>query len=84
MQFLFSVVYMFDVFRWDVQRIREQRIVDKLKQRQERIESSSRGDESSVPIDSLWPSSDDVKILEICDNLPVSAFGCPIPKLEPR
>lgn len=84
MQCLFPMVYMFNVFRWDVQRIREQRIVDKLKQRQERIESSSRGDDSSDPVDSLWPSSDDVKILEICDNLPVSAFGCPITKLEPR
>ncbi|KAI4465485.1 male-specific lethal-1 protein [Holotrichia oblita] len=68
--------------RWDVQRIREQRLIEKLKQRQERTGSNSRMDEQSEPVQSLWPSADDIKALEICDTLPVSAFGCPIAKLQ--
>ncbi|KRT80546.1 hypothetical protein AMK59_8461 [Oryctes borbonicus] len=68
--------------RWDVQRIREQRLIEKLKQRQERTGSNSRMDEQLEPIQSLWPSADDIKVLEICDTLPVSAFGCPVPKLQ--
>ncbi|KAF5303093.1 hypothetical protein FQR65_LT08425 [Abscondita terminalis] len=69
--------------RWDVQRIREQRIVEKLKQRQERIGSGSRIDEESESINSLWPPLEDIKYLEVCDHLPVSAFGAPIPRFQP-
>ncbi|GJQ70615.1 hypothetical protein Trydic_g23007 [Trypoxylus dichotomus] len=68
--------------RWDVQRIREQRLIEKLKQRQERTGSNSRMDEQSEPVQSLWPSADDIRVLEICDTLPVSAFGCPVAKLH--
>lgn len=69
--------------RWDVQRIREQRIVEKLKQRQERIGSGSRVDEQSESVKSLWPPLEDIKYLEVCDQLPVSAFGVPIPRFLP-
>ncbi|KAF5294066.1 hypothetical protein FQA39_LY13540 [Lamprigera yunnana] len=69
--------------RWDVQRIREQRIVEKLKQRQDRIGSGSRVDDQSELIQSLWPPLDDIKYLEVCDQLPVSAFGVPIPRFLP-
>ncbi|RZC38847.1 PEHE domain containing protein [Asbolus verrucosus] len=70
--------------RWDVQRIREQRLIDKLKQRQERMGSGSRADEQKNPVQSLWPKLEDIKYLEVSDQLPVSAFGCPIPKISPR
>lgn len=69
--------------RWDVQRIREQRIVEKLKQRQERVGSGSRVDDQIESVVSLWPPLEDVKYLEVCDNLPVSAFGAPIVRFPP-
>lgn len=69
--------------RWDVQRIREQRVIDKLKQRQERVGSGSKGDDCE-PVHSLWPKLDDVKYLEVCDELPVAAFGNSVPKIDDR
>lgn len=80
-----SVVILYNGnFRWDVQRIREQRIIEKLKQRQERVGSNSRTEENLEPVQTLWPSADDIKFLEVSDHLPVSAFGVPIPKFTPR
>lgn len=70
-------------FRWDVQRIREQRVIEKLKQRQERVGSGSKG-EDNEPLPSLWPKLEDVKYLEVSDELPVAAFGNTIPKISPR
>ncbi|KAG5892522.1 hypothetical protein JTB14_011228 [Gonioctena quinquepunctata] len=67
--------------RWDVQRIREQRVIEKLKQRQERVGLSSKGEENE-PVDSLWPKTEDMKYLEVVEELPVSAFGQPIPKID--
>lgn len=74
--------YSFRNFRWDVQRIREQRVIEKLKQRQER--NNSRNEEQQEPVNSLWPTIDDIRYLEVCDQLPVSAFGVPIPRYTPR
>ncbi|CAH0557555.1 unnamed protein product [Brassicogethes aeneus] len=68
--------------RWDVQRIREQRVVEKLKLRQERVGSGSRMEEPNEIFHSLWPQTEDVKFLEVSDELPVSAFGSPIPKIH--
>lgn len=67
--------------RWDVQRIREQRVIEKLKQRQERIASGSKGENDSDSFSSLWPKMEDIKFLEISEELPVSAFGHPVPKI---
>lgn len=72
------------LFRWDVQRIREQRVIEKLKQRQERIAAGSKCDPDQDSLNSLWPKVEDIKYLEVSDELPVSAFGHPIPKFEPR
>ncbi|XP_068903286.1 male-specific lethal 1 homolog [Tenebrio molitor] len=69
--------------RWDVQRIREQRLIEKLKQRQERLGSASRTDEQNDLVQSLCPNVEDVKYLEISEQLPVSAFGSPVPKISP-
>ncbi|EFA03911.2 hypothetical protein TcasGA2_TC014045 [Tribolium castaneum] len=69
--------------RWDVQRIREQRVIEKLKQRQERMGSGSRTDEQIESVLSLWPTLDNIKYLEVSDQLPVAAFGSPIPKIAP-
>ncbi|XP_030750113.1 uncharacterized protein LOC115877900 [Sitophilus oryzae] len=68
--------------RWDVQRIREQRVIEKLKQRQERVGSGSKGENDSDSPTSLWPNLEDIKYLEVNDELPVSAFGHPVPKVN--
>lgn len=68
--------------RWDVQRIREQRHIERLKQRQER--QGSKSDEQSEPLSSFWPSLEDIQYIEVAEELPISAFGTPIPKLTPR
>lgn len=70
--------------RWDVQRIREQRVIEKLKQRHERAASSSSKCEVRQPLPSLWPKLEDFKFLEISEELPVSAFGSPVPKICSR
>ncbi|KAL3283628.1 hypothetical protein HHI36_006767 [Cryptolaemus montrouzieri] len=69
--------------RWDVQRIREQRVIEKLKQRQERIDSHLKTSTSSGMDAPFWPTLDDIKFLEINEDLPISAFGVPIPKVMP-
>lgn len=71
--------------RWDVQRIREQRHVERLKQRQERVGSGAKSDDASnEPLTTFWPSLEDLRYIEVTDELPISAFGSPIPKLAPR
>lgn len=84
--FLSYFVFLNDFFiiRWDVQRIREQRVIEKLKQRQERVGSGSRNDEQNEPVQSLLPKIEDIKFLEISEELPVSAFGCQIPNIASR
>ncbi|XP_022913676.1 male-specific lethal 1 homolog [Onthophagus taurus] len=67
--------------RWDVQRIREQRVIEKLKLRQEKIGSGSRN-EDTTPLETLLPTLDDIKYIEVCDMLPVSAFGSPLTKFQ--
>ncbi|RZF35751.1 hypothetical protein LSTR_LSTR012049 [Laodelphax striatellus] len=62
--------------RWDVQRIREQRQLEKLRQRERR----NNAGEDSEELYSLWPTSDDVGAVDISPMLPVAAFGYNIPK----
>nr|CAH7727417.1 unnamed protein product [Callosobruchus chinensis] len=89
--------------RWDVQRIREQRVIEKLKQRQERASFGYCGGgdnatgagtgggvggchldhEHKHQLHSLWPSLDDVRFLEVCERLPVAAFGHAMPRMQP-
>ncbi|XP_024869596.1 male-specific lethal 1-like 1 isoform X2 [Temnothorax curvispinosus] len=80
--------------RWDVQRIREQRHIEKLKQRQERQNHqatcyntnhtgpcpSSMEEET---ITSLWPDIEQIQSLQVDSHLPVTAFGAPIPSFTP-
>ncbi|XP_060517330.1 uncharacterized protein LOC132696492 [Cylas formicarius] len=70
--------------RWDVQRIREQRVIEKLKQRHEKGLSGSKSDDNHEGLFSLWPRMEDIKYIEITEELPVTAFGYPIPKIFPR
>ncbi|GAB6025156.1 male-specific lethal 1 [Chamberlinius hualienensis] len=66
--------------RWDIQRVREQRIQEKLKLgRQARKKTSPV---KAPLVQTFYPSLDDVQMLEVCDELPVTAFGVHIVKEE--
>ncbi|XP_063241498.1 male-specific lethal 1 homolog isoform X2 [Bacillus rossius redtenbacheri] len=73
--------------RWDVQRIREQRQIEKLKQREQaasrRSSAGGRCREAEEPLVSLWPQPDDAKYLEVVERVPVGAFGQPVPSFLP-
>ncbi|KAK3912571.1 Male-specific lethal 1-like protein, partial [Frankliniella fusca] len=72
--------------RWDVQRIREQRHIEKLKQRelQSNALGGSKGDgQAEEPVSTLWPTPDDAQYVEVADELPVAAFGLPVTKFTP-
>ncbi|XP_053117616.1 male-specific lethal 1 homolog isoform X2 [Hemicordylus capensis] len=67
--------------RWDIQRIREQRILQRL---QLRMYKKKGIQESEPEVTSFFPESDDVESLLITPHLPVVAFGRPLPKLTPQ
>ncbi|XP_042332447.1 male-specific lethal 1 homolog isoform X2 [Sceloporus undulatus] len=67
--------------RWDIQRIREQRILQRL---QLRMYKKKGIQESEPEVTSFFPESDDVESLMITPYLPVVAFGRPLPKLTPQ
>lgn len=80
--------------RWDVQRIREQRHIEKLKQRQERqnhqatcYNTNHTGPCPSAveeeTVSSLWPDVEQIQSLQVDPQLPVTAFGAPIPSFSP-
>uniref|UniRef100_A0A8C0G396 PEHE domain-containing protein n=1 Tax=Chelonoidis abingdonii TaxID=106734 RepID=A0A8C0G396_CHEAB len=64
--------------RWDIQRIREQRILQQL---QLRMYKKKGIQESEPEVTSFFPEPDDVESLLITPYLPVVAFGRPLPKL---
>ncbi|XP_023691559.1 male-specific lethal 1-like 1 isoform X1 [Paramormyrops kingsleyae] len=64
--------------RWDIQRIREQRMFQRLQQRM----NKKKGIQESEPeVSSFYPDAEDVESLLITPFLPVVAFGRPLPKL---
>ncbi|NWH57202.1 MSL1 protein, partial [Geococcyx californianus] len=67
--------------RWDIQRIREQRILQRLQLRMYRRKGIQ---ESEPEVTSFFPEPDDVESLLITPYLPVVAFGRPLPKLTPQ
>lgn len=66
--------------KWDVQRIREQRTIERLKRRhcKDELNQQNIGNE----IYTFFPTVDQLKTIQITDDLPVSAFGEPIPSLS--
>lgn len=67
--------------RWDIQRIREQRMFQRLQQRMNRRKGIQ---ESEPEVLSFYPDAEDVEALMITPHLPVVAFGRPLPKLTRR
>ncbi|KAJ7992230.1 hypothetical protein DPEC_G00276360 [Dallia pectoralis] len=67
--------------RWDIQRIREQRMFQRLQQRM----NKRKGIQESEPeVFSFYPDAEDAESLLITPFLPVAAFGRPLPKLTRR
>uniref|UniRef100_A0AAV2LHX5 PEHE domain-containing protein n=1 Tax=Knipowitschia caucasica TaxID=637954 RepID=A0AAV2LHX5_KNICA len=63
--------------RWDIQRIREQRMFHRLQQRM----NKKKVQESEPELSSFYPETEDVEAIVITPFLPVVAFGRPLPKL---
>ncbi|CAL1535835.1 unnamed protein product [Lymnaea stagnalis] len=66
--------------RWDLQRLRELRLLEKL-QRQREDEIRASQDEADV--ETFLPSVHDLKHIEITESIPVMAFGQPVPYVSP-
>ncbi|XP_069016196.1 male-specific lethal 1 homolog isoform X2 [Embiotoca jacksoni] len=64
--------------RWDIQRIREQRMFQRLQQRMNRKKTVP---ETEPELSSFYPDTEDVETIVITPFLPVVAFGRPLPKL---
>ncbi|KAM8946693.1 male-specific lethal 1 homolog [Pelodytes ibericus] len=67
--------------RWDIQRIREQRILQRL---QLRMYKKKGNQESEPEVTSFFPEVDDVESVMITPYLPVVVFGRPLPKITPQ
>lgn len=68
--------------KWDVQRLREQKQVERLKKRylkDEYDEKEQKMEHKSIT--SFYPSADQIKYIQIVEELPVLAFGEPIPSI---
>ncbi|KAG7492417.1 hypothetical protein MATL_G00014210 [Megalops atlanticus] len=64
--------------RWDIQRIREQRMFQRLQQRM----NKKKGVQEAEPeVSSFYPDTEDVESLIITPFLPVVAFGRPLPRM---
>ncbi|ROI15784.1 Male-specific lethal 1-like 1 [Anabarilius grahami] len=65
--------------RWDIQRIREQRMFQRLQQRMNRRKVIQ---ESEPEMLSFYPDPEDVESIMVTPFLPVVAFGRPLPNLK--
>lgn len=70
--------------KWDVQRIREQKNIEKLKKRhfKEQMQDSG-GSKNKEEMNSFYPSSEGIKYIHITESVDVAAFGEQIPLLHP-
>lgn len=84
--------------KWDIQRFREQKTIEKLKKRHCKSDNSGvnlgiqGGCQSQPPLDdpqsvpfpmSLYPHASSIRHIETTDHLPVQAFGEAVPTLPP-
>uniref|UniRef100_A0A182WHK5 PEHE domain-containing protein n=1 Tax=Anopheles minimus TaxID=112268 RepID=A0A182WHK5_9DIPT len=65
--------------KWDVQRIREQKNIERLKKRQ--LKEQPTEQETQKTITTLYPAVDTFTSIEVTDDVPVQAFGELIPLL---
>ncbi|XP_056325184.1 male-specific lethal 1 homolog isoform X2 [Danio aesculapii] len=69
--------------RWDIQRIREQRMLQRLQQRMEK-KKPNVVQESEPEVSSFHPDLENVEAIMVTPFLPVVAFGRPLPNLTPH
>ncbi|KAG5279317.1 hypothetical protein AALO_G00076440 [Alosa alosa] len=67
--------------RWDIQRIREQRIFQRLQQRMNKKKAIPEPESHLL---SFYPEAEDVESIMITPFLPVVAFGRPLPNIKPQ
>lgn len=65
--------------RWDNQRVREEKIVEKLKDRDNSVYKKKQKE----PVESFYPMLEDITHIEIQDKIPVTAFGHAVPFVKP-
>lgn len=73
--------------KWDQQRIREQKNIERLRKRhlkEEYAEIASVSAKIPKVMKSFFPDVETIKFIQISDDLPISAFGEQIPKLQPK
>jgi PEHE domain len=73
--------------KWDQQRIREQKNIERLKKRhlkEEYAEMMINNNKIQKTMSSFFPDVKTIKFIQISDDLPISAFGEQIPKLAPK
>lgn len=69
--------------RWDLQRMREQRHYERLRERYEGRQNTSEP-EVSAGNRTLWPNPESALYLLVDDYLPVCAFGQPMARIPPQ
>lgn len=67
--------------KWDVQRIREQRTIERLKRRHCKDELNQQINFNEIS--TFFPTIDQLKTISITDDLPVTAFGESVPMMFP-
>jgi male-specific lethal 1 len=75
--------------RWDIQRLREQKHNERLRTGRyyspSVFEKTTDTKKSTKPeITSFYPEAKEAHLIEVCDKLPLIAFGHPIPKLPEK
>jgi hypothetical protein len=73
--------------KWDQQRIREQKNIERLRKRhlkEEYPEIATVSAKIPKTMKSFFPDVETIKFIQISDDLPISAFGEQIPKLAPK
>lgn len=66
--------------RWDMQRLRERQLLEKVQQSHAEGRSNSAKEDGRVS--SFLPHIDKLTHIEVCDAVPVSVFGYPLPKIH--
>merc|ERR1711893_430347 len=67
--------------RWDLQRLREEQQLQKLRARQEKHILGGLGNLGKKEDSSLLPFIESAKYVQVAGDIPVSAFGRPLPDL---
>ncbi|XP_033761371.1 male-specific lethal 1 homolog [Pecten maximus] len=68
--------------RWDLQRIREQKIYEKLKEKERGEVCNKDEGQQSNSLESFYPSLDTITHIEVTNKIPVMVFGHPVPSLD--